>query len=118
MIHFGSIKARVRMPNGFKIELTKFSIPYFVLGTSLFITLIRNTGCSGAHNITNVCSINVWFKSKFTSLFFNGKSCVVYFRTSWLFETSLVRLNSLVFRSCITSTITLIACSNEGNESK
>ena len=54
------------MPNGLKIELTKFSIPCFVLETSLFITLIRNTCCSGAHNITNVCSINVWFKSKFT----------------------------------------------------
>ena len=118
MIHFGSIKAGIRMPNRSKIELTKLSIPRFVLETSLYITLICNTSCSGSHNIHNVRSIDVWFKSKFTSLFFNGNSCEVYFRISWLFETNLVRLNPPVFRSCITSTITLIPCSNEGNESK
>ena len=118
MIHFGSIKAEASMPNGPKIEPMKLSIPPFVLGTSLFITLIRNTSCYGSHNIPNACSIDVWFKSKFTSLLFNGNSCVVYFRISWLFETNLIRLNPLVFRSCITSTVILIACSNERNESK
>ena len=68
MIHFGSVKAGVRMPNGSKIELTKLIIPRFVSGTSLFITLTRNTSCSGTHNIPNVCSVDVWFKSRFTSL--------------------------------------------------
>ena len=86
LIHFGSIKAGVRMPNGSKIELTKLIIPRFVSGTSLFITLTRNTSCSGTHNIPNVCSIDVWFKSRFTSLFFNSNFCVVYFRISRLFE--------------------------------
>ena len=118
VIHFGSVEACIKMPNGSKIKLAKLSILRFVLGTSLFITLIRNTSCSGCHNIPNVHSIDVWCESNFTSLFFNGNSCVVYFRISWLFETNLVRLNPLVFRNCITSTITLIACSNEGNESK
>ena len=82
MIYFASIKAGVRMPNRFKIELTKLSIPRFVLGTSLFITLILNASCSGYQNIPNVHSIDVWFKSKFTSLFFNGNSFVVYFSIS------------------------------------
>ena len=106
------------MPNRSKIGLTKLSIPRFALGTSLFITLIRNTSCSGSYNIPKVHSVDVWFKLKFTSLFFDGNYCVAYFRISWLFETNLVRLNSLDFKSCITSTITLIAGSNEGNESK
>ena len=69
MIHFGSNKAGIRMPNGSKIKIAKLSIPLFVLGTSLFITLIRNTSCSGSHNIPNVGSIDAWFKSKFTSVF-------------------------------------------------
>ena len=77
MIHFGSIKAGIRIPSGSKIELTKLSIPRFVLVTSLFITLIRNTSCSESHNVPNVHSIDVWFKSKFPSMFFNRNSCVV-----------------------------------------
>ena len=77
MIHFGSIKAGIRIPNGSKIELTKLSIPRFVLVTSLFITLIRNTSCSESSNIPNVRSIDVWFKSKFPRMFFNRNSCVV-----------------------------------------
>ena len=60
MIHFGSIKAGVSMPNGSKIELTKLSIPRLLSETSLFITLLRNTSCSGSHNIPNVRSIDVW----------------------------------------------------------
>ena len=102
------------MPNGLKIELTKLSILRFVLGTSLFITLIRNTSCSESHNILNVRSVDVWFKSKFTSLFLNGNSCVVCFRI----EINLIRLYSLVLRNCTASTFTLIARSNEGKESK
>ena len=98
------------MPNGSNIELMKLSISRFMLGTSLFITLIRYTSCSGYYNIPSVCSIDVWFKSKFTSLFFTGNSYVAYFGISWLFETNLVRLNPLVFTSC--------NISSEGNESK
>ena len=39
------------MSNRYKIKLAKLSMPCFVLGTSLFITLILNTSCPGFHNI-------------------------------------------------------------------
>ena len=89
IMHFGSIKAGVRMPDGSKIEFTKLSIPCFILGTSLFIALIHNTSCSWSRNIPDICSVAVWYKSKLTDLFFDGNSCVLYFRISWLFEINL-----------------------------
>ena len=118
IIHFGSINAGVRMPNGSKIELTKLNIPRFVSGTSLLTVLIRNTSCFGSHNIPNVRSIGVWSKSKLTKFFDDGGCSVVHFKTSELFETNLVYLNPPDFSNCITSPITLVACSNEGKESR
>ena len=99
-----SFKSGVKMPCKLKIKLKKLSIPLFMLGTSLFIVLTCKTSFSGSHNISNICSIGVWFVISLL----DGNSCVVYFRISWLFD----------FTSCITSTITLIAYSNEGNESR
>lgn len=64
MLHFGSVKAGVRMPNGSKIKLTKLSISHAVLGTSLFIALISNTSCCGSYNNPNVRLVGVWFKYK------------------------------------------------------
>ena len=98
---FASVMAGLKMPNGSKIKLSKLSIPHFVLGTSLFIVLI----C--IHFVLNptifLTIVRLVFYLNLTSSFFDGNSCVVYFRISRLFKANLSRLNPFDFRSCITS---------------